>query len=187
MVTLNEFLPYVRRNISGPLNIMMTDAVLQAAITFCRESLYCRRTALLTPEAGITYPLVSDDDPVSCTRIIRIATPQRELFADSDVDISTDKSLTFSRAHNDVNVLFAVAPRADAKSVPDELMDWPEVIADGALSLLFMQSGKPWQDPQRSQYFNEKFTDGYRRAYRDALDISPVSPYRNPVRRQRFF
>ncbi|EDV5541911.1 TPA: hypothetical protein R3975_001048 [Salmonella enterica subsp. enterica serovar Muenchen] len=187
MVSPHDFLPYVRRNISGPLNIMMADAVLQAAITFCRESLYCRRTVTLNPEAGVTYPLVSDNAPVSCTRIIRIATPDRELFAGDDVDISTDKSLKFRGTHDVVGVLFAVAPRADAKTVPDEILDYPEVIGDGAASLLFMQQGKPWQDPQRSAYFREKFTDGYRRAYRDALDISPVSPYRNPVRRQRFF
>ncbi|EDX0374297.1 hypothetical protein GTL21_005101 [Salmonella enterica] len=187
MVTPNDFLPYVRRNISGPLNIMMADAVLQAAITFCRESLYCRRTATLNPELGVTYPLVSDDAPVFCTRIIRIATSERELFADSDVDISTDKSLRFTASHHLVEVLFAVAPRADAKTVPDELLDYPEVIGDGAASLLFMQQGKPWQDPQRSEYFRVKFTDGFRRAYRDALDKSPVSPFRNPVRRQRFF
>ncbi|EBL1738910.1 hypothetical protein D1914_19140 [Salmonella enterica] len=187
MVSPNDFLPYVRRNISGPLNIMMADAVLQAAITFCRESLYCRRTVTLNPEVGETYPLVSEDDPVLCARIIRITTPERELFADIDVDISTDKSLRFTVSHHLVDVLFAVAPRADAKTVPDELLDYPEVIGDGAASLLFMQQGKPWQDPQRSEYFREKFTDGYRRAYRDALDISPVSPFRNPVRRQRFF
>ncbi|ECO0851931.1 hypothetical protein AA073_21810 [Salmonella enterica subsp. enterica serovar Newport] len=187
MASPNDFLPYVRRSISGPLNIMMADAVLQAAITFCRESLYCRRTVTLNPEAGVIYPLVSDDAPVSCTRIIRIATPERELFVDSDVDISTDKSLMFTVSHYLVDVLFAVAPRADSKTVPDDLLDYPEVIADGATSLLFMQAGKPWQDPQRSEYFREKFTDGYRRAYREALDISPVSPFRNPVRRQRFF
>lgn len=187
MATLNDFLPYVRHNISGPLNIMMADAVLQAAITFCRESLYCRRTVILSPDAGVTYPLVTDGEPVSCARIIRINTPERELFADNDVEISTDKSLRFTVSHHLVDVLFAVAPRADAKTVPDELLDWPEVIGDGAASLLFMQQGKPWQDPQRSAYFREKFTDGYRRAYRDALAISPVSPFRNPVRRQRFF
>ncbi|HFJ2022390.1 TPA: hypothetical protein ACGTLQ_001914 [Salmonella enterica] len=187
MALPNDFLPYVRRNISGPLNIMMADAVLQAAITFCRESLYCRRTVTLSPEVGVTYPVVSDDDPVSCTRIIRITTPDRELFSDSDVDIFRDKSLRFTVSHQLVEVLFAVAPRTNAKTVPDELMDYPEVIGDGAASILFMQQGKPWQDPQRSEYFREKFTDGYRRAYRDALDISPVSPFRNPVRRQRFF
>ncbi|EHT6567105.1 hypothetical protein KXL21_003860 [Salmonella enterica] len=187
MVSPNDFLPYVRRNISGPLNIMMADAVLQAAITFCRKSLYCRRTVTLSPESGVIYPLMSDDAQVSCTRIIRIATPERELFAGKDVDISTNNSLNFTVSHQLVDVLFAVAPRADAKTIPDELMDYPEVIGNGAASLLFMQQGKPWQDPQRSEYFREKFTDGYRRAYRDALDISPVSPFRNPVRRQRFF
>uniref|UniRef100_UPI003F6646F2 hypothetical protein n=1 Tax=Salmonella enterica TaxID=28901 RepID=UPI003F6646F2 len=130
MVSPNDFLPYVRRNISGPLNIMMADAVLQAAITFCRESLYCRRTVTLNPEVGETYPLVSEDDPVLCARIIRIITPERELFADIDVDISTGKSLRFTVSHHQVEVLYAIAPRADAKTVPDELLDYPEVIGD---------------------------------------------------------
>ncbi|EDX0374227.1 hypothetical protein GTL21_005025 [Salmonella enterica] len=186
MASPNDFLPYVRRNISGPLNIMMADAVIQAAITFCRESLYCRHTVTLTPVVGVTYPL-TDDDSLICTKIICITTPERELFADRDVSLLADKSLRFTESHSRADVLFAVAPRANARSVPDELLDYPEVIGDGAASLLFMQQGKPWQDPQRSEYFRVKFTDGFRRAYRDALDKSPVSPFRNPVRRQRFF
>lgn len=43
MAELSDFLPYVRRHISGPLNIMMTDALSMAAVAFSRQSLVCRR------------------------------------------------------------------------------------------------------------------------------------------------
>lgn len=39
MAELSDFLPYVRRQISGPLNIMMTDALSMAAVAFSRQSL----------------------------------------------------------------------------------------------------------------------------------------------------
>ncbi|EON2532637.1 hypothetical protein ACLL1F_000860, partial [Escherichia coli] len=42
MAELTDFLPYVRRHISGPLSIMMTDALSMSAVAFCRQSLLCR-------------------------------------------------------------------------------------------------------------------------------------------------
>ncbi|STM33612.1 Uncharacterised protein [Escherichia coli] len=52
MAELTDFLPYVRRHISGPLNIMMTDALSMSAVAFCRQSLLCRREATLSPSAA---------------------------------------------------------------------------------------------------------------------------------------
>ncbi|HBZ9867359.1 TPA: hypothetical protein MND73_004289 [Salmonella enterica subsp. houtenae] len=187
MAALTDFLPFIRQNISGPLNIMMTSAVLQASVTFCRESLYCRRTVILAPDAGEHYPLTRKDDAVACTRIICMSTPERELFTGSDVEIPGDNALCFKNAHSTVTVLFAVAPREDAVTVPDELLDFSDTVAFGALELLFMQDKKPWYDPQRAQYFHSRFVDGFRLAYRTALDKSQISPFRNPVRRQRFY
>lgn len=189
MAELNEFLPDIRKQISGPLNLMMTEASLRAAMTFCRESLACRRTVMFSPVvAGVSYPLLSEDENVRCTRIIRIVTPeQQELFVGPDLSVSADDCLRFNENHSTISVLIAVTPLESATSVPDELLRYQEVIADGALELLFMQDKKPWYDPQRAQYFREKFVDGFRRAYRDALNTSPYSPFRNPVRRQGFF
>ncbi|EHM2355269.1 hypothetical protein KD625_002967 [Salmonella enterica subsp. enterica serovar Bonariensis] len=187
MAALTDFLPYIRSNISGPLNIMMTDTVLRASVTFCRESLYCRRTVTLVPEAGERYSLTGPDEAVVCTRVIRMMTPDRELYTGQDVEVQRDNSLCFKDAHSLVSVLFAVVPRANVTAVPDELLDFPDTVADGALALLFMQDKKPWYDPQRAQYFRQKFVDGFRRAYREALDRNPISPFRNPVRRQRFY
>lgn len=187
MIRLSEFLPGIRREISGPLNIMMTDAARQSAITFCRESLCCRRTLVLNPAAGEVCPLVGQDDPVTCVRILRIFSPSGELFPGADVQLRAGSRVCFTDSHEWVELTFAFAPRADASQVPDALQDNEAVIVDGALSGLFMQTGKPWQDTARGLYFQTRFIEGYRRVYRETLEMSPVSPFRNPVRRQRFY
>ena len=38
MVSREQFLPTVRLHITGPLEVMLSEAVTEAAITFCRES-----------------------------------------------------------------------------------------------------------------------------------------------------
>ena len=37
MVSREQFLPTVRLHITGPLEVMLSEAVTEAAITFCRE------------------------------------------------------------------------------------------------------------------------------------------------------
>ncbi|MGA6543647.1 hypothetical protein [Escherichia coli] len=54
MAELTDFLPYVRRHISGPLSIMMTDALSMSAVAFCRQSLLCRRRVAETEQHGGT-------------------------------------------------------------------------------------------------------------------------------------
>ncbi|EJJ3124989.1 hypothetical protein NIT42_004842 [Escherichia coli] len=187
MAELTDFLPYVRRHISGPLNIMMTDALSMAAVAFCRQSLLCRREAVVVPVAGKEIVLPYDKDDEACVHIIRISDDNHELFVGRDVDISPGRSLRFVSSPGEVRVLYAVAPKAGRRQVPDELLAWSEEIAAGALERLFMQTGVSWSDPSRAQYFAVQFSEGIRRAYRDTLAISPYSSYRNPVRRQRFY
>jgi len=63
MVSLNSFLPAIRQQISGPLDFMMTDAALEAAITFCRESTIVRQEVELDGViAGQQYTLI---DPLT--------------------------------------------------------------------------------------------------------------------------
>ncbi|HBA6777691.1 hypothetical protein [Escherichia coli] len=187
MAELTDFLPYVRRHISGPLNIMMTDALSMASVTFCRQSLLCRREAILSPEAGEDCVLPCDAQNEECVHIIRITSAANELFTGRDVEIRQGGALRFPTAPGVVNVLYAVAPKAGGRTVPDELLAWHEEVAAGALERLFMQMDVPWSDPSRAQYFSVQFAEGIRRAYRDTLMKSPYSPYRNPVRRQRFY
>lgn len=187
MATLTDFLPYVRRHISGPLTIMMTDALSMAAVAFCRQSLVCRREVTVVAEAGKDIVLPYDKDDEECVHIIRISAGEHELFTGRDVAVSPGRALRFSTTPGEVSVLYAVAPKAGRSRVPDELLAWPEEVAAGALERLFMQSGVSWSDPSRAQYFSVQFSEGIRRAYRNTLMTSPYSAYRNPVRRQRFY
>lgn len=51
MAALDVFLPSVRRHINGPLEIMMRQSLLEAAIAFCRESMFCRQERMLVRPA----------------------------------------------------------------------------------------------------------------------------------------
>ncbi|EOO7212583.1 hypothetical protein MHC94_RS27185, partial [Escherichia coli] len=126
---LSDFLPYVRRHISGPLNIMMTDALSMAAVAFSRQSLVCRREVTVVPVAGKEIVLPYDKDDEECVHIIRISDDNHELFVGRDVDISSGRSLRFACSPGEVSVLYAVAPKAGRSQIPDELLTWPEEVA----------------------------------------------------------
>ncbi|SLM63496.1 MULTISPECIES: hypothetical protein [Dickeya] len=193
MAALDVFLPSVRKHIAGPLDIMMRQSIREAAITFCRESLFCRDIVLLTNvQPGVAYSLTGSP-LVKCVKrllITNLSSPDTpsELDAGTDFTVMSANHLVFSRAYSSISVLFAVEPRRDADEVPDALADdYTDVVAAGALEDLYIMPGKPWSDPQRAAYFRAIFTEGFRRAYRDALDNSPVTRTRNPVRRHEFY
>ncbi|MBS0056962.1 hypothetical protein [Yersinia sp. Marseille-Q3913] len=198
MATLDAFLPIIRKHISGPLDIMMKQAALDAAITFCRESLFCRDAVTfndVTP--GMTY-ILTESELVKCVRRLRVSdltnqvshasAPGVMLTAGSEFAVKSANQIIFNQPFTKVSVDFAIEPKRDVTEVPDVLADdFADVIAIGALEDLFIMPGKPWTDPQRSQYFGTRFIDGYRRAFRDALDNSPITAFNNPVRQHEFF
>ncbi|MEI7215255.1 hypothetical protein WCT97_21855 [Pectobacterium versatile] len=110
------------------------------------------------------------------------------LIAGVDFTVVSANHIVATRHFGRIVILFAVEPRRTADAVPDALADdYADVIAAGALEDLYLMPGKPWSDPQRAAYFRSLFTDGYRRAYRDALDNSPITGFHNPVRKHEFY
>lgn len=198
MATLDAFLPSIRKHISGPLDIMMKQAALEAAITFCRESLLCRDAVTfndITP--GTTY-ILTDSELVKCVKRLRVvdltnqlsnaSAPGIMLTAGIEFTVKSANQIIFNQLLTKVTVDFAIEPKRDVAEVPDVLADdYADVIAIGALEDLFIMPGKPWTDPQRSQYFGVRFVDGYRRAFREALDNSPITTFNNPIRKHEFF
>ncbi|WP_145586275.1 hypothetical protein [Yersinia rochesterensis] len=198
MATLDAFLPTIRKHISGPLDIMMKQAALESAITFCRESLICRDAVTfnhVTP--GATY-ILTDSALVKCVKRLRVldltnqvsntSAPGVMLTAGIEFTVKSANQISFNQPFTKVTVDFAIEPKRGVTEVPDVLADdYADVIAIGALEDLFIMPGKPWTDPQRSQYFGARFVDGYRRAFREALDNSPITAFNNPVRKHEFF
>lgn len=198
MASLNVFLPAIRRHINGPLEIMMRQSVLEAAIAFCRESMFCREALTLTNVApGATYAL-TDSSLVKCVKRLRVTdlseqlrradAPAPVLVAGIDFNVISANHITFVRPFEKVAVLFAIEPRRSVTEVPDVLADdYLDVIAAGALNDLYMMPGKPWSNPNRAGYFNAQFIEGYRRAFRDALENSPITTFYNPIRKHEFY
>lgn len=198
MAALDVFLPSVRRHINGPLEIMMRQSLLEAAIAFCRESMFCRQELrLVDTKPGTTYVL-AESPLVKCVKRLRVTDLSEQLSsgdascqiltAGIDFIVISANHIAFIRPFSLVEILFAVEPCRNVAEVPDALADdYLDVIAAGALNDLFMMPGKPWSDPQRAAYFNAQFIEGYRRAFRDALDNSPITAFHNPVRKREFF
>jgi hypothetical protein len=198
MASLDVFLPALRRHINGPLEIMMRQSLLESAITFCRESLVVR-DSLQVEDAipGATIAL-TESTLVKCVKRLRvidltdqpsnpdIAPPVLE--AGIDFTVVSANHIAFTKSFGRAHIDFAVEPRRGVSEVPDMLADdYLDVVAAGALNDLFMMPGKPWSEPQRAAFFNAQFVEGYRRAYRDALDNSPVTSFHNPTRKHEFF
>jgi hypothetical protein len=198
MAALDDFFPGIRQNINGPLEIMMRSSVLKAARTFCRESLVVRQTIELDDVAvGQQVTLTAADDLVKCVKRLQVydLSPQLVrpecdpvvLKAGIDFTVQSANQLTFVKAYGKALIVFAIEPKPDATEVPDVLLDdYSDVIAYGALEDLYLMPHKPWSDPQMSQYFRRFFIDGYRRAFRDALDNSPITAFYNPTRKHEF-
>ncbi|EKN4181150.1 hypothetical protein ABF231_003388 [Yersinia ruckeri] len=195
MATLDAFLPLIRKHINGPLDIMMKQAALEAAITFCRESLFCRESVTFSNVQPNDLYVLNDSERVKCVKRLRVidlsdqaATVGSPLTAGIDFTVKSANQLAFHRTFTNVQVDFAVEPQRSVSEIPDVLVDdYADVIANGALADLFLMPGKPWTDPQRSQYFGTRFVDGYRRAFREALDNSPITAFSNPTRKHEFY
>ncbi|ARZ00536.1 hypothetical protein AXW37_06415 [Yersinia ruckeri] len=195
MAALDAFLPLIRKQINGPLDIMMKQAVLAAAMTFCRESLFCRESVIFSNVQPNGRYVLSDSEQVKCVKRLQVLDISEQgtgggspLIAGLDFTVKSANQLAFQRTFTQVRVDFAVEPKRNVSEVPDVLADdYADVIANGALADLFLMPGKPWTDPQRSQYFGTRFVDGYRRAFREALDNSPITAFSNPTRKHEFY
>lgn len=202
MAAIEDFLPLIRQQISGPLDFMMTDAALEAAIMFCRESTLIRTevnldgvvayqpytlvdlTNMLRPFKRLAVWDTTTEDP---------SDPHRHhcypnLIAGVNYEVISGNVITFRCSYTRARILLAMEPVRGATVVPDVLYDeYAQTIAWGALERLFIMPGKPWTDEQRSAYYKARFTDGFRDAFREALDNSPHTGFHNPVRRHEFF
>jgi hypothetical protein len=127
MASLDVFLPAIRRHINGPLEIMMRQSVLESAIAFCRESLFCREElTLLDATPGTTYAL-TENSLVKCVKRLHVIDlseqlrrpdePGAVLVAGIDFNVMSANHIAFVRPFEKVAVLFAVEPRRSVTEV----------------------------------------------------------------------
>lgn len=197
MAQLEEFLPLVRQQINGPIDFMMTDAVLQAAIVFCRESTIVRSVVNL--EGVVADQPYTLTDPTGQLRAFRRLSVYDKsssdrrcdwdwLEAGCQYDVIDSNTITFRSNMNKAIMHLALCPTNKATEVPDVLLnEYQEAIAYGALERLFIMPGKPWTDEQRSAYYKARFTDGFRDALREVLESTHDTGFHNAVRRRDYY
>lgn len=191
MVPREQFLPTVRLHITGPLEIMLEEAVTEAAITFCRESELITLDRLIrSASAGSLETVCNTDGLISCN-VLHLTgeggvpfVSGRDYFAISTNEISVLTDL------DNVRVWFAAAPRKGSQTLPAQLYtDHAESIAHGVAALLYAQPDRPWSDPKRAGYHRAEFVEGWRRAgrFRKQHSAPTQVEFHNPPRKHSFF
>lgn len=192
MVDPEIFLPIVRRHITGPLEIMMKAAVVEAAIIFCRNSKYLVDSKTITGVIAGQAITVCDDDNLKSSDLNSIVDGVGELLSGGiDYIAISANQLKAKRDITSMTIGYNVEPIQSASSLPKPIYDdHAETIAFGAARILYLQPGMPWTDVKRSQLYDTEFTEGYRRAARFRLAQSNEliqSEFSNPVRARGFF
>lgn len=167
MVSPEQFLQALRRHISGPLDVFMTDALVEAAGTFCRNSELLVMTRTVDAPAGDLVVVCNLDNLKACNlRYVADAdkTPLvsgEQYFAMSPNEISALQPL------EQVEICYVAEPVQGADMLPAQLFeDHADDICAGAAAILYSQPDRPWSDPKRSAYYDRQFVEGYRRAFR---------------------
>lgn len=192
MVDPEIFLPIVRRHITGPLEIMMKAAVVEAAIIFCRNSKYLVDSKTITGVIAGQAITVCDDDNLKSSDLNSIVDGVGELLSGGiDYIAISANQLKAKRDITSMTIGYNVEPIQSASLLPKPIYDdHAETIAFGAARILYLQPGMPWTDAKRSQLYDTEFTEGYRRAARFRLAQSNEliqSEFSNPVRARGFF
>lgn len=191
MVSREQFLPTVRLHITGPLEVMLSEAVTEAAITFCRESALLTLDLLLpSASAGSLVEVCNISGMTSCNVLHLTGADGVPLDSGRDYFAMSANELSILTDLGNVRIWYVAAPEKGAKELPAQLYtDHAEAIAHGVAALLYAQPDRPWSDPKRANFHRAEFVEGWRRAgrFRKQHSAPTQVEYYNPPRKHSFF
>ena len=191
MVSREQFLPTVRLHITGPLEVMLGEAVTEAAITFCRESALLTLDRLLpSASAGSLVEVCNISGMTSCNVLHLTGADGVPLDSGRDYFAMSANELSILTDLGNVRIWYVAAPEKGAKELPAQLYtDHAEAIAHGVAALLYAQPDRPWSDPKRANFHRAEFVGGWRRAgrFRKQHSAPTQVEYYNPPRKHSFF
>lgn len=185
-----EFMPALRMLITGPLEMMMEDAVTSAAISFCRQSeCVVTKRSIARASAGELVTVCDVDGMLSCS-IISVSGSDGELSSGVEYFAISPNEISILAPLDELTIWYAMAPANDAEHLPSMLLQqYADAICAGAASILYVQPDRPWTDPKRGAYHQTRFVEGWREAKRFRLQNvqAKQATHTNPVRRHQFF
>ena len=201
LLRTDEMIPLVRQRVSGPLDSIIRNAVVRAAIDFCKRSAlvhFERQFDVVAAGQTVSFAKASSinrqarqyarEPQVTGSVIHSITAGGEPLTAGSHYHVQSAESIRFLVSLTDVVIIGAIEPLPTATLIPAALIEgYAEGLADGAAAILQMQPGKPWTSPELAQLNQARFNDAVREAYRFRVEQSPSARISNPVRRREFF
>ncbi|TMO16731.1 hypothetical protein CWB59_12485 [Pseudoalteromonas sp. S326] len=172
MAQLRELIPLVRERSGGVIDKFALEHLKRAYQKFCTESRFLARQIML--ESGSAKQLPVDDLHVFGDVAFVLDDNGRELLRGNDYTVSTSGELTLHKSTPYYNVFYHINPQRilpDDFDANDEVVNrWAEYLADGAASTLMKMPNTAWTELNVASYYSRVFTEGYREAYRVAVN-----------------
>lgn len=192
MTGVSSLLPNLRRVITGPLDVSMEEALLDACATLCRQSelIVLSRTVASWDESDEIE--VSDIAELQSCQILRVINPESgtPYKAGTDYHASSPNELTALTNLNGAELWYAAEPKRESRLIPKMTGEhYGAAISSGAAAILYLQPDRPWTDPRRAAEHQARFVEGIRHAGRFRKNHAAPEhvEFSNPRRRRSFF
>lgn len=172
MAQLSSLIPLVRERCGGVLDQMARDQLGRAYQKFCAESCFLARSQQFNQGDDATLTIDSDHTFAGVDFVLDAG--GHELDRSNDYTVSSSGVISMNSNTSAYRVFYHIAPQfllPDSFEADDTIINrWADAIADGAAANLKMMPNTQWTDLQLSDYYKRRFTDGYREAYRVAIN-----------------
>lgn len=172
MAQLSDLIPLVRERAGGILDKFALDHLKRAYQKFCAESHVLAKEQQFN--RGEPSELAVGEHHVFADVDFALDSQGRELVRGTDYTVSPHGSVTLTASTPSYRVFYHVIP---ALTLPDNvnandmvIARWADHIADGAAASLMKMPNVAWTDFQIADYYTRVFTEGYREAYRVAVN-----------------
>ena len=172
MAQLSTLIPLVRERCGDVLAKFALDHLKRAYHKFCAESLYLARSQQFNQ--GEAALLTIDDEHSFGGVSFVLDTNGHELERGIDYNVSVAGEVHLTTNTPAFRVFYYITPLF---SLPDDfnanetlISKFADYLADGAASTLMKMPNTQWTDINFSEHYRRNFTDGYRLAYREAIN-----------------
>ena len=186
MAQLSTLIPLVRERCGGVLEKFALDHLKRAYQKFCAESLYLARSQQFNQ--GETAALAVEDNHAFGGVNFVLDANGHELERGLDYSVSVDGEVYLTKNTPAYRVFYFITPLftlPDSFDANDILINkFADYLADGAASTLMKMPNTQWADISLSQYYQRNFIDGYRLAYREAVNALDEQ---RPIKQREFY
>lgn len=191
MVAVDSLLPRLRRMITGPLDVSMCEALLDAGTELCRWSEAITLSVKIgSLPAGIEQAVSADDHLQACNLLRVLDADGNPLAPGQHYHAPAPNLIQALVPLSDITCWYAAEPRPDSNQIPALLAQhYQDEMAAGAAAALYLQPDRPWTDPRRAAEYQARFVEGVRQAgrFRKNNAATHQVEFHNPVRRRNFF